>query len=652
MKTSLPTRFSAAAVLAGAASLSCLPASAASLTEALDAAPADAEVVLAFPSLQGFSAMVGRLAETVGVDDEGTDDLLGSFKRGFGVNEGLDEAGAGLLVLTGVNAALEAAGEPGAPEPTAFLVLPVTDYDAMVGSLEKPAEGEAAQTPEGVTAVLLDGDLSVVRRVGSYAVFTEEGGDVAGYEAANAAAAALEAMGGYAADADTSDAAVRVDLAALRGGIAAGIEQMKAEMQAEAEAGPGVQASIAGAFLPILAEAASSVSESADGLLLTARMTPDRVELALATRAKAGSPVAGYLTGDRRDPLPLLGGLPDDPFLTAQAVDLRAIDLAKLTAAVADAARQGVDQMAAQDGMADLAGPLKALVEAWAASMEPAAAAEAVATVNYPGSPQAMMTGGLFQTLSATAAADPAALRAAWPGQVERMEEELVPAVRELMTSLAPEGEPAPELNFTGSYQENALTLAGTEVDRYEMTFALPPELMAGLGPAGFALGNAGQSGFVAVADGTLLQSGSPEPAFMERALLASKGDASVPRLADAASLKGVADTLPEGLVYVSHLSLQGVAQAANPFLMMFLPDAGALDVPADLPPVSAGLGMRAAGNGGQDLGLRLNVPVTLLEFGRDTYQRMAPAAMGPDDGFDGGGGAGGAGQGPPPAPF
>ncbi|BAM02252.1 hypothetical protein [Phycisphaera mikurensis] len=647
--------------LAAAASFT-LPAAAGSLADAMDAAPADAEVVVAFPSMQGFSSMVARLAEATGLDDEGTDDLLGGFKREFGMTAGVDDAGAGLLVLRGLNEGMtaEAARMAGggddddgeAPDPVAWLVVPVTDYEAFVGGLEKPGEGDAAGAaamPEGVTAVMLDGSPSAVRKVGGHAVLSERAEDVAAYEAAGAAAAALETVGGYAPGEGEPDAAVYVNVAALREGFHAVTEAMVAEA---ADAGPmqsDPAAQLGAAFAPLYARGVDALVASVDGLLVTAEMTPDRVSLDAAMAVKAGSPAAAYLTDGRSDPLALLASLPDEPFLTAQVSDLSAIDLPALLEAVAGSVREAAAAVGANGGDEAVAGAIAAAVDTYLAMVMPAADATAYAQVNYASDPQAMMTGGIFQTLTATAAPDPAALRAAFPRQIASMEEDLAPALAELMTALQAAGDaedPPAEVAITSSFNADALTLAGTPVDQYQVSVALPPEALEGMGQAGFLMGNAGMSGFAAAADGVFLQTASAEPAFMEKALLARRGgDAAT--LGGNPSLAGAPAALPDGLVSAGYLSLQGLAEMANPFMMMFMAEAEPLDVPAALPPVAMGIGMEpAAGEaaGGQDLGIRLNVPVEMLEFVRDTWQRMAPAAA-PEQPRGGGAGA-------PPAPF
>ena len=678
MPSSAPTRRPVAATLLTASALlgSAAVASGASLTDALDAAPADAELVIAFPSLQGFSEMVSRLATAAGLNDEGTDDVLGGFKRDFGLDAGIDDAGAGLIVFTGVGDAMAAAADRGgaageADAPGAFLVLPVTDYDAFVGGLEKP-EGEVVTRGEA-TRVLLDGEATWVRKVGSHAVLSEEDAGLVAYAAADAAAAALAAMGGYAAEAGSPDAAAWVNVSAMRPAMEEAVDDMAAQLAGgRALAGGDAGAAFGRALVPLYADALRGLASSVDGLLLTARMTPDRVAIDAAARVKPGSAVAGYLTNQRTDALALLAGLPDDPFVTAQALDLTAIDVSKLTTALVDAAKRVAEGAGGAEGGGSLANAVSAMAEAWAATALPAEAATASAKVNYAGDPQAMMAGGLFQSLTATASDDPAALQAAFPQQIEAMKQQLAPALNDVMASVqalngqqagevgagagAGAGAEEPELGIavTGSHNPAAIVLAGVPVDQYQLSFALPPAALEAMGPAGFALGNAGMSGFAAATGGVFLQTASPQTAFMERAILASKADPAVPRLADSPSLAGVAGTLPEGLVSASYLSLQGVGEMYNaflPFLGVMAPGLQPLEVPAGLAPLSLGVGMQPAGGdaaGGHDLGLRMNVPVPMIEFVRDTYAEMAPAAPDP---AAGGGGAD-RGQGPPPAPF
>lgn len=649
-------------------------ASGATLAEALDAAPANAEIVLAFPSLQGFSGMVSRLADSAGVGDEGTSDLLGTFKRELGLGPGLDDDGPGLIVLTRVGQTLidafAGANGPGESEPVAILLLPVTDYAAFVESLEKPAVPGSVM-PEGVTAVLIEGEASAVRQAGSFAVLGEEAAMLASYEAAKGAAAALEATGGYAVDAQAPDVAMWVNMAALRPGLEAAIDGgVDALLNDGFAGGAGMAGAATRAVASFYAPLLRGTTQSFDSVLVSARMTADNLQVDAAMRVNAGSPGAAFLTDQRAEPLALLGRMPDAAFVTASVLDLSAFDVAALKEAAVGSVQQAVGRFgedADGESAKKMADAMRAVVDAWGEMVQPAEGATALARVNYPSNPQAMMAGGIFQTLDVTSAADPAAVRAALPGRFLAMETGFAPALNRMMAELsalqaeaglggagagagaAPAA--APEVAISTTVNANALTLAGTQVDQYTMSFALPPEMLESMGPAGFALGNAGVSGFSAATDTVHLLTTSAEPAFMERALLAAKGDGGAPTLSNAASLEGVGETLPEGLVGANFFAFQGVAEAANPFIGMFLLGVAPLDVPVDLPPMSLSAGMKPAAGaaaGTHDVGLRWNVPVPMIEFARDSYLNFAPL-------FGGGPGAGDGrapGQGPPPAPF
>ena len=79
---------------------------------------------------------------------------------------------------------------------------------------------------------------------------------------------------------------------------------------------------------------------------------------------------------------------------------------------------------------------------------------------------------------------------------------------------------------------------------------------------------------------------------------------------------------LPAGASMEAWLSVRGIANTVNPFLMMFVPGGEQLNVPADLPPVAMG----AAGDA-EGVVFRLFVPTDVVRFGVETFDQFAPQA-------------------------
>ncbi|MEM9752861.1 MAG: hypothetical protein AAF916_05690, partial [Planctomycetota bacterium] len=244
------------------------------------------------------------------------------------------------------------------------------------------------------------------------------------------------------------------------------------------------------------------------------------------------------------------------------------------------------------------------------------------AQVFYAPDMAAMMGGGLFKSLSVYDVEDVdasiEAIRASWAK---------MPGLLPEMMAQIPDAGPAAAMDFTFDWTEAALNLNGVDVHQYDLKMVLPPELMAEMGPAAMMMGNAGTSGYIAGVNGKVIMTTVPDPKLMTEGLAALENGGG---LGDKGVIQASRETLPEGAAMEMFVSFDGIAEAANPFMMMF---AGGmqLDVPEDLAPLSIGLGVD-----GTAMGAKAVVPMAVLEFIRDTIEQ-AEASM-----QQGGGGGGG----------
>ncbi|MEM8782953.1 MAG: hypothetical protein AAGE65_08870 [Planctomycetota bacterium] len=562
------------------------------MTAALDAAPAGAEFVLVVPSLQDASDAVADLAELFGADDPEVLDLLGSFKREMGITAGLDDDGSAVIVLAGL---AEAIADNSEPEP--IVLLPVSDYAAFVESI--------GGSSGGVSSVMLEGDDGFAKQLGDFAVLGENQATIEAYAAGNAGAALLERVGRYGAE-DAEDAAMAgfIDVAAIRPALLEqidaamdGIKQQMTRDMARAAQSPVDPQSMA-ALMDSYGNLGRVLLKGVDAGMFSWNYGGDGLEGGYAWDVVEGSQLASYLTNDRADFAGLLDQMPASPYIFAVAMDTTAIDVAGMSTDMVEA----VTEAMADEPM--FAGIMAMVKESLTIYEQMNSAAQ----VFYAPDMAALMGGGFMKTLSIYEVDDTdatiEAVRASWanlPG--------LIPAMMEQL----PDGQQAPPIDFTFDWTENSLTLDGVDVHQYDLKLELPPQLMAELGPAAMMMGNAGTSGYIAGIDGKVIVTTVSDPQLMTEGIDAVKNGGGL----GAADAVGEArEALPEGAVMEMFVSLDGIAEAVNPFMMMF---AGGmqLEVPEDISPIAMGLGTE-----GTAMGAKVVVPTSALTFLRDTIEQ------------------------------
>ncbi|MEM1445570.1 MAG: hypothetical protein AAGF84_05900 [Planctomycetota bacterium] len=575
-------------------------AQAGDLVAALDAAPAGAELVLVIPSMQDASDAVADLAEMFGSTEPEMLDLLGSFKQEMGITAGLDDDGSAVVILAGLANAIANDEEP---EP--IVLLPVSDYAAFVESIGGVAG-------DGVTAVMLEGDDGFAKQVGSFAVLGEDEAAVAAYAAGQAGNAMLERVGKYGVEgADGAVMAGFVDVAAIRPVLLEQIDVLVEDAKDDIRSSMDV-----GGDQPISPEAVESLIDSYADLgrvmlngVDAASFSWDSDDTGLsggyAWNVVEGSKLSTYLTGERAEFAGLLGQMPSSPYIAAWSMDTTALNLGGMSTDIVDA----VGMALGDEPM--FAGIMTMIRE----SMTMYEQMNAGAQVFYAPDMAAMMGGGLMKTISIYDVDDTdasiEAMRAAWakmPG--------LIPAMMENL----PDAGPAGGMDFTFDWTEAALNLNGVDVHQYDLKMVLPPEMMAELGPAAMMMGNASTTGYIAGVGDKVIMTTVPDPNLMREGLVALENGEG---LGSKEVIQTAREGLPDGAVMEMYVSLDGIAEAANPFMMMF---AGGmqLEVPEDLAPVSMGLGVDETAMGAQVV-----VPMSVLEFVRDTMQQAEEMMQG-----------------------
>ncbi len=583
------------------------------LAALFDAAPVHAEVLWAVPNLRGFSDRIATFAADTGIERYAPDlaDALGALKRQAGLTRGLDDDGPLLVAVTGLAAALDAQLDDDPDnddtEPSAVLLVPVTDYDAFVTEL---GGDPAANT----TAVTLGGNQGVARKVPGHAVIAGSAQAAAAYAPGAGGAAVVRAVGPHAAPwFEDGQSLVYIDVAALAPALKAAVARGMDEMQHGA---PAQAALLLTPVMTAYAGLANSVIDGTDKLALTLDLDAQGLGVTVGGRLNDGSDLAAMLrapdeAGDAAATPSLLTRLPDQPFLFAAAADLTRWN----TEALGQAVRGVASELKAAADDADADGwPIEQMVDLYTEMMQVAPDATAMGSVLYAPDPAAMMTGGFFNQLSVTQTPHAEAALDRQKAAMAKMNELKIPLP-------AMNGGAANEVSFETTYTENAIEIDGTRVDQFQVKTVLPPALMQQFGPMAMVMGNAGGGGYLAAKDGHVIATTVTDAQLVGRGLAALAADDG---LGAAASLADLRDRqLPQNASMEVWLSVRGSANTVNPFLMMFAQGGEQLNVPVDLPPIAMG----GAGDP-ESLVLRLFVPVDVVRFGVDILDQFSPKAM------------------------
>ncbi len=587
------------------------------LTAVLDQAAAGAEVVVVVPSMSRLSQKIATFGSDTGLDAQAPDlnDALGAFKRQMGFIEGVDDDGAMLVVIGGLSESINAMLDDNdrQAEPTVSLLVPVSDYAAFVQQLGgTPAPG-AGEADAQATAITFNHNSGFARKLGGYAVLGDSVEAVQAYAPAEQGRAMTADLGQLVSRYLTGgDALILVDVAALAPSLTAALDKARAQMDQLDPADMGDRGgNWAGMVKPIvnLYERGARIAvNGTEKLVLSLDLAEAGLGLTAATQMKADSELAGFFKpAPGNDAAPgnaggksaagLLASLPDQPYLYAAAVDTKAFNLAaiidKVNDALGDAGEAGIFTFARE-------------------SFDMFKQTRGMASVFYAPEPAALMTGGFFNTLSAYEVADAQGFLGRYQGMVEKMGEVKIemPAMQA--------GEPAQEISYNTTYTDNALVIDGVEVDQFQINTVLPPAMMQQFGPMAMVMGNAGYGGYVAAKGDTVLMTTVIDPQLITKGLNAADAADGIGSAGAIADLREQA--LPPAPFMEAYLSLGGIAQTANPFLLMLTANGQQIEVPADLPPMAFGAAAKDDG-----VAWRMFIPTDLVTFSVDTAERLMP---------------------------
>ncbi|MBB6430194.1 hypothetical protein [Algisphaera agarilytica] len=578
------------------------PAAAPMVTTTLDQAAEGAEIVIMIPSMSGLSEAIAGFATETGLDQVAPelDDGLGAFKRQMGWLEGVDDEGAMLVVITDLADAIDSAVQDGDKEPSAMMLVPVSDYKAFVAQL-------GGDPMADITSVSYDSFDGFSKEQNGYALMGETLESVQAYAAGKQGQAITKAMGPLVTEyLNGGDALIYVDMASLAPSLNLAIDRAMEEIGREmGDPNNDIPAAFKGTLDTIIRfyEAyGRTLVDGNDKVLLSADFGDGGLGLTISSMLTKDSELASYFTptdkaGDSTNAAGLLATLPDKSYIYASSVDSTQLGI--------NAMIEKIDEVLGGED----AGFLAMYTESFAMMKD----VKGAASVFYAPNPAAMMAGGFYTSLTLYDVDDAEAFKAQNKANFEKLGG---------MKITLPEmeaGQGEQEITFTTTYTDKALVIEGVEVDQFQMNMNLPPAMMQQFGPMAMLMGNSGTGGYIAAKDGKVLVSTVADTQLITQGLQAIGQDDGIGSAGTIATMRD--NNLPADASMEAYVSLAGIAETANPFLLMFSPNGQQLDIPADLPP----LGMGGASDG-EALALRMFVPHEVVKFGVDTYQEFAPA--------------------------
>lgn len=638
------------------------PAAGDALDSALAQLPAETQAAIVLPDLAEANRVLGELTHLYDLPLPRAGDLLSAFKREAGMY-GVNDEGPLLIAFTDPAAAWR-----DGTSPTAFMLVPVSDYAAFVENYDGDTDAE-------VTALRLPEHTGYGRRLGEHVVLGRTRESVAEYTPANDAAAIDAQLGDLGRrHLERATAALYVNLAAIRdqlGAVAAqwpdepgappedsapegtapdGTAPADTEQQA-ADAGDGAAAD-GSSFAEVLAD-------SAEALLVAFEADDHGIALTPVLSYRPDSRLAELLPGNGGDLTGELGRLPDRPFIFAAAMDMGVLGAARwLDAAEADAPAQ------AEERHRELVERARSLLER----------TEATASAYYVPTRQQLMAGNVLNQVSVFRTDDPEQYRADLKALIEGLDGLSVGPIADDAAGIGGDGG-----TFATRYIDDALEIAGTGVDQYQLAPPAPmDDALPALGPVSGMLGTRGTTGYIAAAEqaGYVVMTTQPDLQLTRRTLEAiergdglggataeqlaqqrraerdarGQGGQTAPaevespqwfdddaRAARARSRRGRAGELgetgptsiaemrrlamPDSTVFEGYVSLAGIASALE--LVMPVAEMVGVQVPDELAPVALGLGLGDDGLVGR-LYLSHRTAALLVDLGMQLQPMLA----------------------------
>ena len=600
------------AVLCGAVLSLLSPAMAQQVQTPLDLVPAGAQMAIIVPSLSGLSQKIAALNNALGLNVPGMADALGEFKQNAGLTQGLRDDGPLVVSLPQIT------GNPDGGAPAFLVAVPVSKYGDFVRGLSGNPDNALSELK------MPDGQNAFSKNVGGdagYAIVGAQKALVEGFQAGGGAATLASAGKVGARALSGSDVAIVFNVQSMAPTLQPMLQSAMAIAMMEAARGQAdpamaaTQKAVMGmyndALSALLRDTAIAVvgldlSDAGVGMSWTAQLKPNSYMAGIFTN---GSPAAGLITK-----------LPDRPYLFATAMNFGNINV-----------KQMVTDALAKLPEANVGGPVVGMIRAWL----PLIGTVQGMSQAYYVPPGGAAGGSMLQSAGIISTTDAKGYIQAFQTQATALNGKQFPVGKPANPNAAP-----PAITFTTNYNANAVQVDGVNVDQYQVSFTLPPEITQQAGPAAMMLmGGNGYTGFIAAANNFVVQTTVPDVQLVKASLASIKDNAGI---GAAGPIPAVRTKLPPDAAMEAYVNLGGAVTLANGFLAAF--GAAPINVPPDLSPVGMGLGVEQSG-----LAYRVYVPMDTMKFVKDLSVQVGQMRGG---GAPPPAGGGNRGPGAPPAPF
>ncbi len=544
---------------------------------ALDHVPSDVQAVVVVPNFGALLDDVNTINTLLGDNGEEWVVMVTAMVRGWpGLN--LDGSLAAVLEF-----------EEGQDEPEGVVLLPVSDFGALT---------EGLKSKDAIFAMEMDGNTAYIRDAGSgFAVVGDDADLVRAYDASagnlEAHAAKLGKAGGRVADGN--DIFMYVNFEGFADEIAAGLEELEAEIEMVEMMG-GAEA-VAGfdAFMNVARTIANDGASFAMGLSFDPAMG---VSFDAGLQFKDGSTSASYLQ-NAGNAGKYFNNAPAMDYFFASAFDLSGAGVQKLIGQYLEMANEfDSSGMTQQMGLDTLMGDVKGGIQVMGASDN--------------------IMGGLFSnTMYYIEVEDADAYISAT--------QQVYADMNQGMAELAQAG-----IEVDASMDAEPTEINGVEAYGYRFAMDMSQmggaDMMGGPNPAmilGMIFGaDGGPSGYMAKVGDGIVTTLSRDASFFSKVAQGAQG---VDTMAGDASIAQTASMLPDNRIMETYIAADHLVNTAGPMLMMFgmIPEFEPLGA---LPPV----GMACTADGG---GVMFRTVVPIQTIG--SIMEMVPQDAYGDDGDD-----------------
>ncbi|MFG0242093.1 MAG: hypothetical protein ACF8R9_04820 [Phycisphaerales bacterium JB054] len=527
---------------------------------ALDRVSPDTPIIIGIKSLSEFSGDTQKWAQAVLPPEAGMQVMMMNQMLSL---PGLNPDGSAAVSLSFPN------GMQAEPVPT--LILPMADYGAFVEAMQgNAADGVAALNMMGNTMYaknLGDGFMAMSPEMGSVESFSGKTGQTKAHKAR------MGARGTAAADG--ADVFVVLDIESMRPMLEGGLEEMKGQMEMAAMMG----GEAAAAQIQTMTSVLDSVVADGRTAVVGLGLDDSGVWLDFAGQFAEGSDT-GKIFADSGNSTPLLGAVPNMPYVMAMAFDLSNPGIQGLMAQAAEMNKGMGFSVSTGEMMKHAKG-------------------QAMVMGTTPG----LFAGGLFSnTVQFTASDNPEALLAAMKTSMTEMN-----------------GQSNEGMIFKTSFAENAGEAGGKKLCSWSLAMEADPNhenaMAASMALSQMTMlfgGQTGPSGYATTTDKGMFSTFSKNSKLMEQVL--AGGDS----MANNDMLKNAAAHLPADRTAEFYLNIKGVLDMVGPMMAMFAPGTDLGQLPEQMNPIALGLA-----TGGSGMHARIYLPGDVLEFAGSMAQKF-----------------------------